>query len=231
MKKYISFIVLSACSRGVAPLDSDSHGDSTIETDITATEESASPDTDNSNSGTNAQCPLSAIHEAAITVDGNVSDWNGIYPVVSDPLNDNLLDYSGADIAAVYAAYDDVWLFVRIELTEAPSTFFNNGPTPNAGRYWISFDPFAHVGLTHTNDGWALGESGTMGEGISQLGTSVVAVGGTSIELKVLRADLDAADGWLDLRTAMQNCCDDPWYNVDETECRSIAWPPTAAPT
>ena len=54
-----------------------------------------------------------SIPEAAINVDGSSDDWSGLEPVVTDPQGDGS---SGKDIASLYLAMDDMFLYWRIDL-------------------------------------------------------------------------------------------------------------------
>ncbi|MGK5091012.1 DUF1566 domain-containing protein [Deltaproteobacteria bacterium TL4] len=56
------------------------------------------------------------IPTASITIDGNIGDWQGIDPVISDKENDKELNVSGGDLKAIYLAKNGNTLFIRFEL-------------------------------------------------------------------------------------------------------------------
>ena len=56
--------------------------------------------------------------EAAITVDGEGSDWAGMLPLVRDPVGDSLC--AGADLVAVFAARDHDFVFWRVDMDGPP---------------------------------------------------------------------------------------------------------------
>lgn len=60
------------------------------------------------------------IPYANITIDGDISDWQGIPPAIIDQIGDKLGDYSGTDIDKVYLARDDSYLYFRIDLADGP---------------------------------------------------------------------------------------------------------------
>lgn len=81
---------------------------------------------------------------AAITVDGDIFDWQGISPAIIDRVGDKLGSYSGTDISKVYLARDDTYLYLRIDLADGPPnpdfigyhTNFSQNPELAAGDYY-----------------------------------------------------------------------------------------------
>jgi len=56
------------------------------------------------------------LSTAAITVDGNTTDWNGVDSMLSDVQGDKLLSVSGGDLKAIYLAKNGNKLFVRFDV-------------------------------------------------------------------------------------------------------------------
>lgn len=84
-----------------------------------------------------------------ITMDGEISDWEGIEPVIIDPVGDVVV-YSGLDISAIYVAQDSNNFYVRVDRvssTDLPSSkeYYN---------YWIKFqyDDITDFGIEAFHD-------------------------------------------------------------------------------
>jgi len=72
---------------------------------------------------------------ASITVDGSVSDWGDIAPVIADGLGD--VEYSGLDIENVFVAQNDTHIFIRLDRggTSLPLNEYSN--------FWVYLRPAA----------------------------------------------------------------------------------------
>lgn len=57
---------------------------------------------------------------ANITVDGDISDWSGIQPAVTDRAGDAQGGPVGSDITALYLARDSTKAYIRIDVTNGP---------------------------------------------------------------------------------------------------------------
>ncbi|MDZ7341560.1 MAG: T9SS type A sorting domain-containing protein [candidate division KSB1 bacterium] len=129
----------------------------------------------------------------SIIVNGDVSDWVGLAPLVTDPQGDDTLNYPGADIQAIYAAQDGNHLFLRMDLWENANTNFRNTAPPEDGRYGFEIEtngPYSdlHPGICYdgVNLRWSLGYNGSnwnMPSGLE--GPEFVGVNGNHIELKL----------------------------------------------
>ncbi len=53
-----------------------------------------------------------------ISVDGDISDWYGIKPIITDPAFDDSGSYTGTDIKNIYLAVDSTKIYTRIDLTD-----------------------------------------------------------------------------------------------------------------
>jgi len=229
MKAWI-LVFLTACSRGVAPeMAGESDLPSTDDSDVdTAVVDSEPLDTDLPLDTATADCEIVSLLAGNITLDGIGSDWGDAHRVAVDDIGDPLLDYTGGDLSTLYLAHDSTWLYIRLDVTESPSTQFSNGPAPMDGRYTFNLAPFGWAGLVYSyaDAAWSLGANGAGGAGLSLLGPTAVAVSGTTIELKVLKDDIEAENGYINFHVSMENCCSDPWITVDAMPCVSVAWPP-----
>jgi LmbE family N-acetylglucosaminyl deacetylase len=93
---------------------------------------------------------LPIVPPGTIKLDGDVSEWEEMEPVILDPQHDEVtkLDLApGGDISAVYAAYDRQQLFLRLDLWKPPSTLLS---------YQIHLRPLANhmVGLPRNYTVW-----------------------------------------------------------------------------
>lgn len=80
--------------------------------------------------------PSYIVPERTITIDGNISDWSGIVPIVADPSGDETpsVDFVGTDLNGVYVAYDDTYLYLLITLHDGPPK------TDYHTQYGVQFD-------------------------------------------------------------------------------------------
>ena len=60
---------------------------------------------------------VSHVTPGAITIDGDIEDWQGIPPAVVDPVGDYVMAgmRGGGDVRAIYACADDANLYIRID--------------------------------------------------------------------------------------------------------------------
>jgi hypothetical protein len=129
----------------------------------------------------------------SIIVDGDIGDWAGLAPLVTDPQGDDSLNYPGADIQAIYAALDGSHLYLRMDLWENANINFRNTAPPEDGRYGFEIEtngpyPDLHAGICYDgyNSQWSLGYNGSnwnMPAGLE--GPEYVGVNGNHIELKL----------------------------------------------
>jgi hypothetical protein len=106
------------------------------------------------------------VTNKTITVDGNVTDWAGISPIITDAVGD-ANSTSGSDISAVYIAQDNSNLYFRIDLANGTpgnglyfgirydgDNFTNNSPQRaifiNVGAYSASVSEWA-TSVCHTS--------------------------------------------------------------------------------
>ncbi len=61
------------------------------------------------------QVPFANLH-----ADGNVSDWTGIQPAITDRAGDAYLGPAGSDITALYLARDNANVYLRLDLANGP---------------------------------------------------------------------------------------------------------------
>ncbi|MEO8303996.1 MAG: hypothetical protein ABI724_07740, partial [Betaproteobacteria bacterium] len=70
------------------------------------------------------------VWAASVIRDGNINDWSGISPAVTDAVGDAPID---ADLAAVFYQTDGSNLFLRIDADVRKDTAGNQAPVVNAG--------------------------------------------------------------------------------------------------
>ena len=63
-----------------------------------------------------ASRPANAPTSTNITVDGTITDWTGIAPILTDPTGDATVAVPGADITKVFLAQDADNVYVRIDV-------------------------------------------------------------------------------------------------------------------
>jgi hypothetical protein len=85
-------------------------------------------------------CLLVEASAATIAIDGDLADWNAVgqSATIEDPIGDQLGDDPGADLTAIEVAYSPGTVYVLSRFAAAPSTSFQNGPTPNGGFYRLT---------------------------------------------------------------------------------------------
>jgi hypothetical protein len=83
------------------------------------------------------QCYLTEAPPVAISIDGDLSDWDslGAAAAKSDPAGDQQGSDPGADVLSTKLAYNDGVVYVYTQLAGAPSTAFQNSGAPNGGVY------------------------------------------------------------------------------------------------
>lgn len=82
---------------------------------------------------------LQGIENHADRMNGDSSDWDGVPPLLVDPVRDNnIRELQGAgDIQSLYACYDSRNLYIRVDLREPPNPAF---------RYTVHIRPFSNEG-------------------------------------------------------------------------------------
>lgn len=73
------------------------------------------------------------VPTATIKIDGNISDWNGISPILTTPPNGS--DYSGLDITNVYMAHDSQNIYFRADRVG------NSLPLNEFSNFWFYLRP------------------------------------------------------------------------------------------
>lgn len=132
---------------------------------------------------------------ATITLDGSVSDWEGLSPLATSIQGNGSATHPGSDVKALYAARDASTLYLRMDLWDGTNTAFWNGPAPNDGsyRFRLSSNVYSAMGLGVAYRGqpnlpnpgqWSLGHNGSNDPGMpgSLQGPSFVGVGASTIE-------------------------------------------------
>ena len=90
-----------------------------------------------------------ALPYAVITLDGKADDWEGIEPIIEDGAD---VGRTGADIARIYAARSDTFLYFRMDLTNATDAA--------AGiEYFFDFRPDDIKNNRHFVKGWKNGST------------------------------------------------------------------------
>ena len=171
------------------------------------------------------------IVPAAITTDGDPSDWLGLEAEAGDWMNDASPTYAGDDIQALYMARDDTNLFLRMDLWENVNPSFQNGFPPNEGRYSFSImndGPYPalyfSVAYDSATSAWSLGHAGSNGPGtpVQLQGPQFVGVNGQVIEVEIPLADIGFPKVFTWSRAEVADCCVSPTVTVlDETHCVS----------
>jgi hypothetical protein len=67
--------------------------------------------------------PIGLTMATSIVIDGDLSDWSGVTPILNDQVGDP--GFGGLDITSVYLAHDGTNLYFRVDHTE-PGAFFMN---------------------------------------------------------------------------------------------------------
>jgi len=173
------------------------------------------------------------ISSAAISADGNPTDWLGIAAEAGDWENDDTTTpaYDGDDIEALYLARDSSNLYLHLNLWEDVNPLFQNHPPPHEGRYSFSImndgpfpDLYFSVAYDASNSVWSLGHNGSNGPGTPpQLqGPQFVGVSGDVIEVVIPLFDIGDPHLIFEARGEVTVCCVDPenWTIIlDETHC------------
>lgn len=151
------------------------------------------------------------LQKQTITVDEATSDWSGIQPVVTDPQGDDLSlkavfqDKQGADISAIYLAYDSNNLYMRMDLYDGPAntTFRNNGSgLGNTGRYMYNLDTDSdgqmdiEINIVYSSEraAWEVEARDSNHQHIAAIETAAsVAAAGNTIELSLPLSGLSNA--------------------------------------
>ncbi|HDR15004.1 MAG TPA: hypothetical protein ENN79_05870 [Desulfobacteraceae bacterium] len=146
---------------------------------------------------------------AAISIDGDISDWAGMTPAFRDRVNDQnaAADFDGTDIEEVYLAKDDAYLYIMMKIyghdpkmdMDVIYVFQANQSSQSAdtpGDRWTAarYNPFT---------GWSVSvrERGNPDE-IAHYDNSYVGVGERCIEWKIPLSDIgDMTDCFLRVYT------------------------------
>jgi len=102
------------------------------------------------NNGNSPDPEVMEITSRDITVDGNPGDWQGIFPVVSDPAEDSAADYEAGDIRNMYVALnpEKTAVFCLIEMDALFDEFLNAVHINWHGSYWMN------INITYTGSSW-----------------------------------------------------------------------------
>jgi len=76
--------------------------------------------------------PTVTLQRTTITIDGNISDWEGIAPIVTT--TSDSIAFAALDITAAYLAEDDNYLYIRLDRVDA-----SNYPLQEYYNFWIYF--------------------------------------------------------------------------------------------
>ncbi|HJW73924.1 MAG TPA: carboxypeptidase-like regulatory domain-containing protein [Geothrix sp.] len=164
----------------------------------------AGKDGTNGTNGTNGTVNVALVlPTAAITLDGAVTDWEGISPLATSIQGNGSPTHVGSDVKALYVARDASHLYLRMDLWDGASTAFWNGTQPNDGcyRFLINSNVNAAVELGVAYGGygvlpypnqWSMGYNGSNSASASAAlqGPGLVSVGTNTIECAVPLADL-----------------------------------------
>ncbi len=139
--------------------------------------------------------PVEAQTQGSITIDGDLGDWQGVYP-----LNDTLGDpgLTGMDIAQVYVTSDDTYVYFRVDYAAPPAsipflwaniTLRNENGTlfmvmASDDSTWDFVAVFHGISLTETDLAWDLIASH------NQAGFAAMSEDMKSLEFKVPKTDL-----------------------------------------
>jgi len=132
------------------------------------------------------------VTSKTITIDGNVTDWAGISPIITDAVGDSN-STSGSDISAVYVAKDNSNLYFRIDLVNGTPgnglyfgiTYDGDNFTNNSPQRGIFIDIGAHSASVAE---WATSVCGTSH---SNVATGVLSINGNLMEISVPRSALN----------------------------------------
>jgi hypothetical protein len=175
-------------------------------------------------------CLQVTIPIATITVDGDITDWVGIAPALTDPQGDDSPGYTGDDIQAIYLARDTEHLYLRMDLWENVNWDFGNGESPYEGRYVFTIQsdgPYSDLflGIGYEVFGcrqWTLGCNGSNGERTPAdlQGPEFVGVRNNVIELRLPFAIIGNPTSYYSIMGMVQNCCATPSFlDLDQTVC------------
>jgi hypothetical protein len=131
-------------------------------------------------------CYELALAPAAITIDGDLADWDAVGPqaALSDEAGDSAGGDPGADLAGLKVVYRENTVYVLMALHHAPSTSFQGGQSPNSAAYRLTIR--GKNGLSLAERFAYSPESGTWQVlGDSQSGGFAAAAGPTGIEWSV----------------------------------------------
>jgi len=136
------------------------------------------------------ELPSFNVPTASMTVDGNISDWVGISPAITDPTGDANAT-SGSDIEEVYVTQDASNVYVRIDLangTPASSLYYGISFYPNRSHQAGDRFVFINVGA----GACSVDERIAAGSGYHNfVASGVLAISGSVIELSVPLAALN----------------------------------------
>jgi len=134
------------------------------------------------------------IPRADINIDGNISDWSSIEPVVTDAVNDQDAgaDFAGTDLQKLYLAKDDTFLYVGMTLFDGnPKTDIHTQYGFEAIQSLSGSVPGDHLAKAGFRDGNWYSAVHVRGVGdTAHYPSSYVGVGANFIEWKVLLSDM-----------------------------------------
>jgi hypothetical protein len=150
--------------------------------------------------GVGGTCGSFTIPVAAISIDGDISDWNGMQPVFEDAVNDQHpdADFDGTDLHKFYLAKDETFLYMLITLYDGPPktdihTQYGFQANQSSEFHDTSGDHLAKAGFSR--GAWYAGihvRSSTVhgGQDIASYPSHYVGTGANFIEWKVLLSDM-----------------------------------------
>ncbi|MDZ7761271.1 MAG: hypothetical protein U5L00_13590 [Desulfovermiculus sp.] len=100
-----------------------------------------------------------AIPMAQINIDGKFDDWEGISPVYSDAVGDNLSLHSGCDIKNIYVSKNLAknTLYIAFEMTKKPNNESAKGNSYSLVQYCVAFDDFRIDSYSTGYHDWQIG--------------------------------------------------------------------------
>jgi hypothetical protein len=150
--------------------------------------------------GAEEACGSFTIPIVAISIDGDISDWNGIQPVFEDAVNDQHpdADFDGTDLHKFYLARDETFLYMLITLYDGPPktdihTQYGFQAEQSSERHGTSGDHLAKAGFSRGR--WYAGihvRSSIVhgGQDIASYPSDYVETGANFIEWKVRLSDM-----------------------------------------
>jgi hypothetical protein len=178
------------------------------------------------------------IPRAAIKIDGNFEDWNGITPAFLDPAGDALDSNKSVDIVACYLATDDTYLYVRIDIGDErkPSLFrphnFQWDVWTTYQLYLSGFDTSSFkLGIQYNQNQWETTATKSdlrfSGKALDTISGDDCRLKGASLEsrfpLSFLAPSIShGVEGSANVRTLISR--DDSMVTTDTTEKRNVVF-------